>query len=300
MGAVANDLEGEQIPLVDRPEVDGSALRVVGPFEVMTLGRYSIESWRGGLSGAGGGAISENYVSAMCRLYRSDADLLESGGLIHAVIEDGGKTVAVSIGPLTGRVSASQLEEVARDAASAGMDAVHILGWAFEANVGEVMDRLVASQGVGIELIMIRPDALAEGLKVTQPSMLFSPLALPEVDVESLGSGKEGQWVANLRGVTVFDRETRKSAYHLAESSYVVAWYLDEDYDGDCFVDCQMFFNFKKAPNLRTAAAAEVDADEFEIRFRSDPFSPGKYNRIAVKVVDVYGNESTVIKELKP
>jgi len=30
---------------------------------------------------------------------------------------------------------------------------------------------------------MIRPDMLAEGLKVTQPEMLFSPLAVKVVDV---------------------------------------------------------------------------------------------------------------------
>jgi len=26
---------------------------------------------------------------------------------------------------------------------------------------------------------------------------------------------------------------------------------FDEDYDGDCFVDCQIFFDFKKTPNIK-------------------------------------------------
>ncbi len=59
-----------------------------------------------------------------------------------------------------------------------------------------------------------------------------------------------------------------------ADSGYVSAWYLDEDDDGDCFVGCQMFFDF------------------------SEPFPERGYKRIAVKVVDVYGNESTVVREL--
>ena len=45
--SLAYDLEPEKIELVDQPEVDRSAIRVCGPFEVMTLGRYSVEDWKG-------------------------------------------------------------------------------------------------------------------------------------------------------------------------------------------------------------------------------------------------------------
>ncbi|MBI4878416.1 MAG: hypothetical protein HY812_01975 [Planctomycetes bacterium] len=83
-----------------------------------------------------------------------------------------------------------------------------------------------------------------------------------------------------------------------ADSGYVSAWYLDEDYDGDCFVDCKMFFDFKKAPNIKAALRAEVDPEEFTLKLASEPFAVRGYQRIAVKVVDVYGNESTVVREL--
>lgn len=76
------------------------------------------------------------------------------------------------------------------------------------------------------------------------------------------------------------------------------AWYLDEDYDGDCFVDCQMFFDFKKAPNLRATTKTDIDRHEFDLQTTSRPFTVRGYKRIAVKVVDVYGNESTVVKSL--
>ena len=58
------------------------------------------------------------------------------------------------------------------------------------------------------------------------------------------------------RGVALFDRKRRTTEYKAADSGYVSAWYLDEDYDGDCFVDCQMFFDFKKAPNIKAALRA--------------------------------------------
>src|SRR5947208_14979660 len=90
----------------------------------------------------------------------------------------------------------------------------------------------------------------------------------------------------------------RCSEYKHADSGYVSAWYLDEDYDGDCFVDCQMFFDFKKVPNIKAALKAEVDPEEFTFKLTSEPFLVRGYKRIAVKVVDVYGNESTVVRDL--
>ena len=83
-----------------------------------------------------------------------------------------------------------------------------------------------------------------------------------------------------------------------ADSGYVSAWYLDEDYDGDCFVDCQMFFDFGKKP-ARTALGVDVEAHEFEFKVQSEPFPLRDHRRIAVKVVDVFGNESTVVKDLR-
>jgi len=34
------------------------------------------------------------------------------------------------------------------------------------------------------------------------------------------------------------------------------------------------------------------------MKLTSEPFVPRQYKRIAVKVVDVYGNESTVVRDL--
>jgi hypothetical protein len=152
---------------------------------------------------------------------------------------------------------------------------------------------------VKVELIMIRPDTLAEGLKATQPEMLFSPLALPDIEVKLKKIGKgPAEAVVTLNGVALFDRKRRHTEYKRADSGYISAWYLDEDYDGDCFVDCQMFFDFTKVPNLKIALEAEVDPDEYRLQLKSQPFPVRDYKRIAVKVVDVYGNESTVVRVL--
>jgi adenine-specific DNA-methyltransferase len=299
--SLAHDLEPEKVELVDQPEVDKDAIRVCGPFDVATLGRYSVEDWKGYVvrePSIGEAAKLENYLETICRLYRKNAAIQGASGLVHAVAETEHTKIAISVGPLSGRVTAKQINDAVQDALASGLLEVHVLGWAFEANVGEVKSALEKRGKVNVELIMIRPDTLAEGLKATQPEMLFSPLALPDIKIVTAKAGKEKQLRVTLNGVALFDRKRRTTEYKEADSGYISAWYLDEDYDGDCFVDCQMFFDFKKTPNIRAALKADVDTEEFALKLESEPFPIRGYKRIAVKVVDVYGNESTVVQDL--
>jgi adenine-specific DNA-methyltransferase len=301
--SLAHDLEPEKVELVDQPEVDREAIRVCGPFEVASIGRYSIEDWKGfvvreSAPGYGEPAKLENYIEVICRLYRKDAAIQGATGLVHAVAENEKQKIAISVGPLSGRVTAKQINDAVQDALASGILEVHVLGWAFEANVGEVKSALEKRGKVKAELIMIRPDTLAEGLKATQPEMLFSPLALPDIGIAPHKNGKEKQVRVTLNGVALFDRKRRTTEYKTANSGYISAWYLDEDYDGDCFVDCQMFFDFKKTPNIKAALKAEVEPEEFKLKLASEPFPVRAYKRVAVKVVDVYGNESVVVRDL--
>jgi len=301
MESLTGDQEDSGVDLRDRPLPDGTKLRVTGPFEVLSVGRYSVEDWKGYVvreGSIGEAAKLENYIEVICRLYRKDAAIQGATGLVHAVAENEKEKIAISVGPLSGRVTAKQINDAVQDALASGILEVHVLGWAFEANVGEVKSQLEKHGRVKVELIMIRPDTLAEGLKATQPEMLFSPLALPVIDIAPAKNGKEKQLQVTLKGVALFDRKHRTTDYKTADSGYVSAWYLDEDYDGDCFVDCQMFFDFKKAPNIKAALKAEVDPSEFKLKLDSEPFPVRGYKRIAVKVVDVYGNESTIVRDL--
>lgn len=301
--SIAYGQEPERVSLVDRPIIDSGALRVTGPFEVMTLGRYSVEDWKGYVvraAGAGEAAKLENYIEVVCRLYRKDAAIQGANGLVHAVAETEKEKIAISVGPLSGRVTGKQINDAVQDALASGLLEVHVLGWAFEANVGEVKSQLERRGKVKVELLMICPDTLTEGLKATQSGMLFSPLALPDIEITLAKNGKsEKQVRITLKGVALFDRKRRTTEYKAANSGYVSAWYVDEDYDGDCFVDCQMFFDFKKTPNIKAALKADVDPEEFTLKLASEPFPARGYKRIAVKVVDVYGNEFTVVKDLQ-
>src|SRR5438552_15931967 len=152
----------------------------------MSLGRYSVEDWKGYVvrePGIGETAKLENYIEVICRLYRKDAAIQGATGLVHAVAETEGTKIAISVGPLSGRVTGKQINDAVQDALASGILEVHVLGWAFEANVGEVKSQLEKRGKVKVELIMIRPDTLAGGLKAAQPALLCSPP--PEADVRA-------------------------------------------------------------------------------------------------------------------
>src|SRR5205814_2115423 len=223
MGSFSGDNESQDVVLVDRPILDKDAVRVCGPFEVMSLGRYSVEDWKGYVvrePGIGEAAKLENYIEVICHLYRKDAAIQGATGLVHAVAENEKEKIAISVGPLSGRVTGKQINDAVQDALASGILEVHVLGWAFEANVGEVKSQLEKRGKVKAELIMIRPDTLAEGLKATQPEMLFSPLALPDIALAFEKNGKEKQLRVRLNGVALFDRKRRTTEYKQADSGY--------------------------------------------------------------------------------
>ncbi len=209
LASIARGQEPETVELFDQPELDRSGVRVCGPFEVMSLGRYSVEDWKGyvvGKDSAGHDQITlQNYISVIARLYRKDAAIESASGFVHAINESDGQRIAISVGPISGRVTARQVNDAVQDALSLGLLEIHILGWAFEANVGEVKATLERRGRIKVQLMVIRPDVLAEGLKPIPATQLFSPLALPDVSYrgEHEGWGKtcdgSAEWGCRIR-----------------------------------------------------------------------------------------------------
>jgi len=64
---------------------------------------------------------------------------------------------------------------------------------------------------------------------------------------------------------------------------------------GFCFMGRQMSFDFKKGLALSKLG---VEVEDEELTLALEPFPVRGYNRIAVKVVNVYDDESTVVRDL--
>jgi hypothetical protein len=60
-----------------------------------------------------------------------------------------------------------------------------------------------------------------------------------------------------------------------------------------------MFLDFGKTPNLKAALKTEVEPEQFRLQLVSQPLMVQGYKWIAVKVVQVYANGSTVVREIR-
>jgi adenine-specific DNA-methyltransferase len=180
-----------------------------------------------------------------------------------------------------------------------GFDMLILAGFAIDPEARAIIDESPLPK-LQVQYASISPDViLADLLKTTRGSQLFTVFGEPDIDVNHVGD----RFVVKLRGVDIYDPITGQ--VHQSAAKEVPAWFLDDDYDGLTFRISQAFFP-KEATvrnpwdKLENALGSVVDAERMET-FRgleSLPFKAGKEKKIAVKVVDVRGNEVMVIGRL--
>jgi adenine-specific DNA-methyltransferase len=196
------------------------------------------------------------------------------------------KRVAVSIGPEFGTVGAELLVGAAREANQGGrFDLLLVCGVAFAAHAGD-------SGRPRVLCVRISPD-LAMGdelLKKTGAGNLFLVFGEPDVHLESQ---KDGKVVVEVRGVDVFDPTT--GAVRSSGPEEIACWFVDTDYNGESFFVRHAYFLGGQEPyeKLKRALRAEIDEVEWAKLYsaRSVPFDAPREGKIAVKVINHYGDE---------
>jgi adenine-specific DNA-methyltransferase len=323
----------EQEELVDQPEVVQGIIRVSGPFTVegvrpeeLSLGESgSIESAQEDNEETGGLDVRDDvqnlraYLSRMIDLIRKDGVTfpnnrlrkfarvdslfeektgtpLHAEGIWESVDLRDPNNIAIAFGPQYGPVTAQQVEDVIR--ASRRYDELVIAGFSFDGEAAVAIQEAVHPK-LKIHMAHIRPDVSPgmDGLlKDTPNSQLFTVFGQPEIRILRLG--KE-QVQVELLGVDIFD--PLKGEVHSTGAEKVAAWFLDSDYDGRCFCIAQAFFPDQNSwEKIAKALGSQADEESFAA-FKgtiSLPFKPGKYNRIAVKVIDPRGNEVMTFRKL--
>ena len=206
----------------------------------------------------------------ICRLYRKDAAIQGATGLVHAVAEtenDEDRDLGrAALGPRDRQADQRRRPGRARLGHPRGARAR--LGLRGERRRGEVAAR-EARQGEG-RADHDPPGHARRGAQgdAAGDALLAARAARHRGRVEKNGKEKAAAW-SRSRASRSSTASAGPPSTRQADSGYVSAWYLDEDYDGDCFVDCQMFFDFKKTPNIKAALKAEVDPEEFTLKLDS-------------------------------
>ena len=294
----------DQEVLHNQPEVERSVVRVTGPFTVESLspGLGVSEAAPVGSTdfGAGAdfiGAIISNLRAAgvqnSVRHERLIFDRLDHwpGKHIHAVgeySEDGTpRRAAITIGPQYGTIDADLVRDAAKEAAGF-FDILIICGFAFDAYIPNEFRQLGS---LTILKANMNPDLSMGGdlLKKTDTGNLFTVFGEPDIDIR----GESGSVVVEIRGLDVYDPTTGQVRPHTTAG--IACWFIDTAYDGNSFFVRHAYFTGGGDPYKSLKAALKADVDEEAWASLSStisrPFDVPKTGKIAVKVINYYGDE---------
>src|SRR5438094_3605445 len=298
--------------LYDRPYEDNKRIRVTGPFTVESLSPHRVLSTDGerpkaeadGKQDAGGAQfetmIIENLrkagVQGTTKGQRIKFERLEPhpGEWIQATgeYEENGKTkrVAVSLGPEHGTVGPQQVKEAAKEAVlGVGYDTLIVCGFAFDPHVSEEVKRYGK---LTVLAARMNPDLSMgdELLKKTGAGNLFMVFGEPDVKITKV---KDGKLTVEIRGVDVYDPTTGE--IRSSSTDDIACWFIDTDYNGESFFVRHAYFTGADEPyeKLQRALRAEIDEAAWRSLYSttSRPFDPPTTGKIAIKVINHYGDE---------
>ena len=314
--------------LYDKPYEDNKRIRVAGPFTVESLSPHrvlapddpatvfkeDVLNTRDFTS-----MIIENLkasgVQNTIKNQRLKFERLEpfAGTWVHAVGEytekspspsgrgdrGEGKTrrAAISIGPELGTVSPEQVKEAAKEAVrGVGFDLLIVCGFAFDQHVSEEAKRYGT---LTVLPTRMNPD-LAMGdelLKKTGAGNLFMVFGEPDLSVDRQ---PDSRYKVTLRGLDVYDPTTGEIRSNSTDD--IACWFLDTDYNGESFIVRHAYFTGADEPydKLKRALRAEIDESAWSMLYTTEsiPFEKPSKGKIAVKVINHYGDEVLKVFEV--
>jgi adenine-specific DNA-methyltransferase len=308
--------------LFDRPHEDNKRVRVTGPFTVESLSPHrrltvqaKIDMKEKGVAGWSvrnvgpdkfGNMIIDNLrkagVQNRDKSERLKFDRLEpyAGEWIHAAGEftdksGQSKRVAVCIGPEHGTVGPDLVKEAAKEAVKGvGFDLLYVCGFAFDPHVDEETKRYGK---LNVQVCRMNPDLSMgdELLKKTGAGNLFMVFGEPDITIKKVREkGTDGERViVEIRGIDVYDPTTGQIRSNSTDD--IACWFIDTNYDGESFFVRHAYFTGADQPyeKLKRALRAEIDEAAWSALYstKSQPFPIPSTGKIAVKVINHYGDE---------
>jgi adenine-specific DNA-methyltransferase len=242
-------------------------------------------------------------------------DRLESfaGTWIHASGEytESGKSrrVAVSIGPEHGTVGTEQVKEAAKEAVQGvGFDLLIVCGFAFDPHVSEEAKRygklMVMPTRMNYDLTMG-----IDLLKKTGAGNLFMYFGEPDIEIRRVGAGlvpahgrpPGAPLQVTIKGLDIYDPTTGQIRSHSTDD--IACWFIDTNYNGESFFVRHAYFTGAEEPydKLKRALRAEIDEAAWSALYStvSRPFDPPQTGRIAIKVINHYGDEVLKVYDVR-
>ena len=309
----------DQETLYDQPYEDKSRIRVSGPFTVESLSPHRVLSTdedRPNSENQGDKDSSDDFVEKILDNLRTAGvqnqvknerlkfDSLDpfagswiQGSGEYTDAEGKRRRVAVSIGPEHGTVGPEHVKEAAKEAVQGvGFDVLVVCGFAFDPHVSEEAKRY----GKLTVLPTRMNNDLAMGgdlLKKTGSGNLFMVFGEPDLDIQPQDDGK---LTVEIRGVDVYDPTTGEIRSNSTDD--IACWFIDTDYNSESFFVRHAYFTGADQPyeRLKKALRAEIDESAWSELYStvSRPFDRPSTGKIAVKVINHYGDEVLKVYEV--
>jgi adenine-specific DNA-methyltransferase len=227
------------------------------------------------------------------------------------------RRVVISIGPEHGTIGPEQVKEAAKEALrGVGFDLLVVCGFAFDAHAGETTkefrpDSFTQSDEFAVTevtkqygklpilLARINPDLTMgdELLKKTGAGNLFMVFGEPDIMIRTR---EDGKLVVEIRGVDVYDPTTGQ--IRSSSTDDIACWFIDTDYNEESFFVRHAYFTGVDEPyeKLKRALRAEIDEAAWSTLYStvSRPFDPPETGKVAVKVINHYGDEVLKVYEV--
>lgn len=317
-GAIAHHAESET--LYDQPYEDNKRIRVTGPFTVESLSPHRViavdeerptaelEAQKEAGTGQFETMILDNLrkagVQNTVKNERLKFDRLDPypGEWLHAQGEytekDGAvRRAAVCIGPEHGTVGPELVKEAAKEAVKGvGFDLLIVCGFAFDPHVSEEAKRYGK---LNIFITRMNPDLTmgSELLKTTGAGNLFTVFGEPDVDIRKQ---KDGKLIVEIKGLDIYDPTTGQIRSN--STGDIACWFIDTDYNEESFFVRHAYFTGAEEPyeKLKRALKADIDEAAWSSLYStvSRPFALPKTGKIAIKVINHYGDEVLKVYEV--
>ncbi len=236
---------------------------------------------------------------------------VQAVGVREDATEGTPRRVGITVGPQSGTVDGRFIKDAAREAIHANdLDLLCVLAFAFDPGVlGSDAEYVTSVDGFAnvaaerrmgrIPVLLVRMNAdlvMGEELKKTGAGNLFTVFGEPDIDIKS--EGDELRVV--LRGMDVYDPNTGQ--VRSDDTDQVALWMIDTAYNEESFIVRHCYFTGGQDPYalLKRALKADIDPEAWESRYQtgSRPFSRPETGKIAVKVINDYGDEVMKVFEV--
>jgi len=251
------------------------------PFVVQNLGKYERQYWQGVTFAKRSDEqvpIYE-YIQFILKLYNAEP----ISGMLH-IHGKRGKCL-VHVGAVDAPVTLSEIQEAIAETKKAGQNSLDILGWEWEMGLHDVVEKESKSSGIHLRLFSIPRDVM-DPRAVEKGDVTFYELAYLEAEAKK---DKYDEFVVELQDFAIpnldlIPQEVREKIKKW--SDYIDYWAVDWNWNQDTFHNMWQSYRTRKERNLELKS----DGHKYE--------SKGKH-LIMIKVIDIFGNDTTRILEVK-